>query len=229
MYKILLVEDNDTLGYILKEYLELNDYQVVRAENGNLAWEAFLANSFDLCLVDIMLPEKDGFWLAEKIKTQNPAMPLVFLTAKSLKIDKLKGFKLGADDYILKPVDEEELLARLQAVLKRSKNQFSKPQTLVFQMGKYQFDAEKQTLTSSKQIQNLTQKESKILKLLLENENQVLNRAETLKKLWGNNDYFTRRSMDVYISKLRRYLADDERISITTIHNKGFVLNIRKE
>lgn len=224
MFRILLVEDNDTLAYVLATYLEMNGYQVLRAENGNKGWELFQVSEVDVCLVDVMLPEKDGFWLAEQIKSKNLEMPLIFLTAKSLKIDKLKGFKLGADDYIVKPVDDEELLARIQAVINRSKNLLQKPQPKLFHIGKYIFDSEKQILQLAGENRNLSQKESETLKLLCENKNRVVDRNEALKKLWKSSDYFSRRSMDVYISKLRKYLSEDPSVNISNIHGKGFIL-----
>ena len=221
---ILLVEDNETLGYILQEYLEMNVMKVIRAKTGKEGLSYFQKNKIDLCILDIMMPEMDGFSLAEKIKASNPKMPLIFLTAKSLKIDKLKGFKLGADDYIIKPVDEEELVARIQAVLNRSHNVIIKKEETTFHIGKYLFHYEKQLLEIGEEQISISKKEAELLKLLCEHKNEVLSRNETLKKLWGISDYFNRRSMDVFISKLRKYLSKDSSVSIDNIHSKGFIL-----
>ena len=221
---ILLVEDNDTLGYILKEYLEMKGFSIVWAYNGRTGWKAFSKQKFDLCILDIMMPEMDGFSLAEKIKAVNEDIPLMFLTAKSLKIDKLKGFDIGADDYIVKPIDEEELVARIKAVLRRTIK--VKPPQKSYQIGQYVFDANNQRLFWKNGEQYLTEMETQLLLLLCENQGNLVARQYMLKTIWGKSDYFTRRSMDVFISRLRKYLAKDERVKIANVHGSGFVLRV---
>ena len=225
MKTILLAEDNQTLGYILSEYLEMNDFKVVWAKNGNEGFECFQKNTVDLCILDVMMPEQDGFGLAKKIKSVNPATPIIFLTAKSLKTDKLKGFRLGADDYIVKPIDEELLVARVQAVLNRTQPNQSQTVKETYQIGQYLFDYDAQVLECNGQSQKLSQREAEVLKMLCVNKNQVMRRDLALKQIWGDNDYFTRRSMDVFISKLRKYLQQDSSVKITNIHGKGFILS----
>lgn len=225
MKTILLVEDSQTLGYILSEYLEMRDFKVVWAKNGLEGFECFQSNAVDLCILDVMMPEQDGFTLAKQIKAIEPSLPLIFLTAKSLKTDKLKGFKLGADDYIVKPIDEELLVARVQAVLNRTQGSIAQKCQEVYTIGQYAFDYETQTLQKESEHRKLSQREAEVLKMLCLNKNQVLRRDVALKKIWGDNDYFTRRSMDVFISKLRKYLQNDPAIKITNIHGKGFILS----
>ncbi len=224
MHTILIVEDDDSLGYILKEYLGMHKFTIVLAKDGEEGLDIFNRMHFDLCILDVMLPRKDGFTLAYEIKQLNEKMPVIFLTSKALKIDKLKGFKLGADDYILKPVDEEELIARIEAVLRRANpsqyNEFS-----TFTIGKYIFDYNNQTLMLENKKQSITVKEAAILKLLCEHKGRILDRKNALKKLWGESDFFNRRSMDVFISHLRKYLAEDPSVEIKNVHGKGYVLN----
>ena len=225
MYRILLVEDDPTLGYVLKEYLELHQFLIELAKDGDAAIDAFKDSTFDLCILDVMLPKKDGFAVASEIRAIDKRMPVIFLTAKSMKVDKLKGFNIGADDYIVKPVDEEELIARIHAVLRRSlpvTNSTGKPQQFV--LGKYVFDYPNQQLILGDDKQWITTKEAAILKLLCEHRGRILDRKQTLKLLWGESDYFTRRSMDVFISHLRKYLVDDPSIEIRNVHGKGYVL-----
>lgn len=222
--RILLVEDDSNLGYILKEYLQMHDYDIELAKDGALGLEAFEKDKFDLCILDVMMPKLDGFSLAEKIKAQSPNIPLVFLTAKALKIDKLKGFKVGADDYLVKPVDEEELMARINAIVKRSGLLKEAPKPKTFHVGKYEFDFENQTLVFNEEKQIITTKEAEILRELCLRKGQLLDRETTLRELWGESDYFNRRSMDVFISKLRKYLSNDPSVKITNVHGKGFVL-----
>ncbi len=223
--KILLVEDDPSLGYILKEYLEMNDFDVTWAKDGEEGFELFKKGNVNLCILDIMMPKKDGFSLAEDIKNSSPLTPIIFLTAKALKVDKLKGFKIGADDYIVKPIDEEELIARIQAIVKRTgavpKAQSEDSQ---FQIGQYTFDYPSQTLLFNGEKRAITTKEAEILRLLCLNRGQILDRKETLQSVWGYSDYFSRRSMDVFISKLRKYLGDDETVKITNVHGKGYIL-----
>lgn len=224
MNKILLVEDNENLGYALKGYLELRGFELRWAKNGLQGLQFFHKYPFDLCLLDIMMPEKDGFSLAQDIRRKHPRIPLLFLTAKSLKADVLKGFDLGADDYIVKPIDEEELIARIKAVLRRVEP--AKSAALCYPIGIYTFDASKQQLLGAGKMVQLTEKEALLLELLCQNENQLLSRAEVLKNLWNQNDYFTRRSMDVFISRLRKYLAEDPAVQIQNIYGSGFIFKI---
>jgi len=225
MHTILLVEDDNTLGYILKEYLQMHKFIVVLAKDGEEGLATFNRMPVDICILDVMLPKKDGFTLAHEIKQLNETMPVIFLTSKALKIDKLKGFKLGADDYILKPVDEEELIARIEAVLRRSKPLQSNSATEVFTIGKYIFDYPGQTLQFEDNKQLITVKEAAVLKLLCEHKGKILDRKNALKQVWGESDFFTRRSMDVFISRLRKYLQKDSSVQIKNIHSKGYILN----
>lgn len=222
--KILLVEDDGNLGYILKEYLGMHEFDVTWAKDGEAGLDAFKVGHFDLCVLDIMMPKMDGFTLAEEIKAIEQNVPIVFLTAKSLKIDKLKGFKVGADDYIVKPVDEEELIARINAIIKRSTFNNQKDTSSEFIIGSYVFDFLNQTLSRDGQKQSITTKEAEILRQLCLHKGKLLDRKVTLKQLWGETDYFNRRSMDVFISKLRKYLSADPSIKITNVHGKGFIL-----
>lgn len=221
---ILLVEDNQTLGYILKEYLEMNEYKVIWAQDGKEGFRQYQENPIDLCILDVMMPEEDGFSLAQRIKNLHQTSALIFLTAKSLKIDKLKGFKLGADDYIVKPVDEEELLARVKAVLNRTKPISQTPSESLWDIGEYTFQPQKHILMYGAEEIRLSKKEADLLALLCKHKNRVLDRSQTLKELWGKDDYFNRRSMDVFISKLRKYLSRDARLGIENVHNRGFIL-----
>lgn len=220
--KILLVEDDQTLGYALKTYLEMHDFLVSLESDGLQGRDAFTAQRFDLCIVDVMMPKMDGFTLALEMKKHNPAIPLIFLTARAMKIDKLQGFHKGADDYIVKPVDEEELIARIQAVLRRStpkENQLS-----IYKIGHFTFDPISRRLFWEEESFILTEKEANLLMLLCENKNQLLDRKKALEKIWGTIDYFNRRSMDVHLAKIRKYLAQDPDIKITNVHGKGYIL-----
>ncbi|WP_436515900.1 response regulator transcription factor [Ekhidna sp. To15] len=222
MNRVLLVEDDNSLGYILKEYLQMHDFEVVWAKDGEIGLDEFRKNLFDICVLDVMMPKKDGFTLAEEIKKLQSEIPLIFLTAKSMKIDKLKGFKVGCDDYIIKPVDEEELIARIQAVLRRSSKQCSKSEH--FLIGTFDFHTKNQVLTQGDTTVHLTQKESKILEMLCSDLGELVERDHILHVLWGDNSYFKRRSMDVFISKLRKYLEADAKVKITNVHGKGYIL-----
>jgi len=225
--KILLVEDDATLGYILQEYLEMKNFSVHWSQNGIEGLKALKKERFDLCILDVMMPEMDGFTMAGKMKEAGYHIPLLFLTAKSLKVDVLKGFSLGADDYIIKPVEEEELVARIQAILKRS--DFAQTQqTAIFTIGKYQFDSANQKLSFQGADKYLTEREAQVLKLLCLHKGNLLSRQHVLNTIWGKNDYFNRRSMDVFISKLRKYLSKDERIQIMNVHGSGFILSDEK-
>lgn len=221
--KILLVEDNETLGYILKEYLEMKGFDVDLAIDGTQGLRRFQKSPFDLCILDVMMPEMDGFELAKEIKTISMDMPIIFLTAKALKVDVLKGFNIGADDYIVKPVNEEELVARIKAVLRRS-HSMKETADLTYEVGCYRFDFANQKLFLEDEVKMLTEKEAKLLKLLCEYKGRLLPRQKVLKSLWNNNDYFTRRSMDVFISRLRKYLSKDEHIQIKNVYGSGFIM-----
>ena len=221
--KLLLVEDDSTLGYILKEYLEMKNFAVTWAKNGLEGLVKFREQQVDLCIVDVMMPEMDGFTMAERIRQQGSDVPLLFLTAKSLKVDVLKGFSLGADDYIIKPVEEEELVARINAILRRVEH--PSEQQEIFEVGDYAFDSKNQKLSYDGTDKYLTEREAQLLRLLCLNKGNLLSRQYVLKNIWGKSDYFNRRSMDVFISKLRKYLSKDERIQITNVHGSGFILS----
>lgn len=224
-YKILIVEDDPSFGYILKEYLELSDMKVTLVTDGEKALEHLTKRAFDICLLDVMLPKMDGFKVAKEIQKDNPDLPFIFLTAKSLKVDKLKGFRLGCDDYIVKPIDEELLLARIQAIMYRSTRQLGQNgEQHLFQIGRFQFDSSNQQLLFGASKQFLTDKESQLLKLLCEHKNQLLPRKLALQKIWGNNDEFNRKSMDVFIFRLRKYLEKESHLRIKNVHGKGFIL-----
>ncbi len=222
MNRILLVEDDSSLGYILKEYLQMNDFEVDWVQNGEDATNTFQQSNYDLCILDVMMPKKDGFTLAIEMKAAQSDLPLIFLTAKSLKVDKLKGFKLGCDDYIVKPVDEEELIARIRAVLKRGT--IRAPEKSHYQLGEFVFDPVKQLLTTPLSNRKLTRKESEILNLLCRSKGDLVETDLILKILWSSSNYFNRRSMDVFISKLRKYLSQDPCVSIINVHGKGYIL-----
>lgn len=223
--KILLVEDDQTLGFLLKEYLQMRDFEVTWAQNGADGLRRFNQEAFNLCVLDIMMPAIDGFTLAELIRNRNTEVPIIFLTAKSLTEDVIKGFKIGADDYIKKPVSEEELVARIQAVLRRSKISEVEESEALFEIGKYHFDSKNQQLTVDGNTRQLTEREAELLKMLCQNKGTLVSRKYVLQKLWGKTDYFTRKSMDVFISRLRKYLAADDSIKIMNVHGSGFVLS----
>jgi len=220
--KILLVEDDVNLGSILSEYLALKKFDVDLCKNGDDGIQYFRKNEYDLCILDVMLPRKDGFTLAKEIRVINKFMPIIFLTAKSMLNDKAEGFNIGADDYITKPFNTEELILRINAVIRRSINQTNQKGNSVFKIGMYKFDYQKRELLLNKEKRKLTSKESELLKLLCENNNETLTRESALNLIWQNENYFTSRSMDVYITKLRNYLKDDPSIEIVNIHGVGF-------
>lgn len=227
-YKILLAEDDENLGFMIKDYLELNNFKVIWEKNGNLALQEFFKQEYDLCVFDVMMPEKDGFSLAEDVRKINPAVPIIFLTAKTMKEDRIQGFKSGADDYITKPFSTEEFILRVEAVMKRSygrgiENQEKKG---LYQLGSYEFDYQNLSLKRNNVAQHLTRKEADVLKILFVHKNEILPRETALKIVWGNDDYFTGRSMDVFITRIRKYLKDDPRIQINNIHGIGFKMII---
>jgi DNA-binding response OmpR family regulator len=223
--KILLAEDDANLGMILKDSLDSKGYLVTLCKNGDEAMIEFKNHQFNLCLLDVMMPIKDGFTVAKEIRATNQQVPIIFLTAKSMKEDVIEGFKTGADDYITKPFSFEELLLRIQAILKRTYNAITPAQEeqSVFNVGDYIFDYQLQTLKYKKQeAKNLTSKEADLLRLLCIHLNNVMERNFALKAIWGDDSYFNARSMDVYIAKLRKYLSKDPHIEIINVHGKGF-------
>lgn len=229
---ILLVEDDENLGFILKDYLEMIDYEVDLQKDGVAGYEAFMTrkNKFDLCVLDVMLPRKDGFTLAEEIRQNHKSIPIIFLTAKGMKEDKIRGLKIGADDYITKPFSTEELTLRIEAILRRYKNSLQHSDTGdIFEIGIFTFDYNNQILSSPDKERHLTKKEAEVLRLLCLNKNQLLRREVALKTIWGQDNYFMGRSMDVYITKLRKYLKGDDKISIINVHGTGFKLEVQGE
>ncbi|SHM23792.1 DNA-binding response regulator, OmpR family, contains REC and winged-helix (wHTH) domain [Chitinophaga jiangningensis] len=227
--KILLAEDDTNLGMVLKNYLELNDYDVELCRDGILALAAFRREKFDICLLDIMMPNMDGFKLAEEIRDVDPDIPLFFLSAKTMKEDIIQGYKLGADDYISKPFDSELLLLKIKAILKRNQELHSKEEEQhEFKIGSYEFNSRLRTLTRNSESHTLSPKENELLHMLCEHKNDLLPRELALKKIWGSDTYFNGRSMDVYIAKLRKYLKDDSNIEIVNIHGNGFRLVVKE-
>ena len=223
--KILLVEDDLNFGNILKEYLQINNYDLVLARNGIEGYDKFLSAEFDLCILDVMMPFKDGFSLAKEIRSKNEEVPLIFLTAKNLKEDVLKGFKIGADDYLTKPFDTEVLLAKIKAIMSRKKI-FHVPSSedIIFKIGKFHFNSKLRILSLEKNQFKLSPKENELLRLLIINVDDLLSREIALNKIWRDDSYFASRSMDVYIAKLRKYLSLDTNIEIINIHGEGFRL-----
>ena len=222
--KILLCEDDTNLGMVLKNYLELNDYEVVLERDGRLGLAAFQREKFDICLLDVMMPNMDGFTLAEEIRDVDPDMPLFFLSAKTMKEDIIAGYKLGADDYITKPFDSEVLLLKIKAILKRNEEENKISENIEFDLGSFHFHPKLRELSHNGIMQTLSPKENELLKMLAEHKNDLLPREQALKKIWGSDTYFNGRSMDVYIAKLRKYLRDDSNIEIVNIHGNGFRL-----
>lgn len=222
--RILVAEDDPNLGIILTEYLEAKGYLPTLAKNGVEGWKAFSNNDFDICVLDVMMPEKDGFTLAKDIRNINEDIPIIFLTAKSMKEDTLQGFKAGGDDYITKPFSMEELLMRIKAILRRTIGEQKEPVKTQFELGAFVFDFKNQVLKLDGEEQHLTSKENALLKMLAQHANQLMDRSQALLAIWGDDSYFNSRSMDVYIAKLRKYLKDDEGVKIINEHGKGFRL-----
>ncbi len=222
--RILLAEDDENLGLLLKEYLVAKGYETELFKDGEKALKGFKNNHFDICILDVMMPIKDGFTLAREVRMINPAMPILFLTAKSMKEDVLEGFSIGADDYMTKPFSIEELLVRIEAILRRARKDQGPLGQSNFSIGTYTFDATKQTLIRGDEMRKLTTKESELLRYLCVNKNAVLDRNFALKTIWVDDSYFNARSMDVYITKLRKYLSDDPAIEIINVRGKGFKL-----
>ena len=223
--RVLLAEDDKSLGMILKAYLDANGYTVTLCQNGQEALDAFRAADFDFCITDIMMPIMDGYALAKQVKAISPSMPLVFLTARKDQEDILEGFNLGADDYITKPFSMDELLARLKAIYRRCSHVTT--QSSVFQLGSFSFNAPRHELIKGEEINKLTSKESDLLLLLCENMGNTLERSRALEQIWKENTYLNARSMDVYITKLRKYFKEDPDVDIQNVHGKGFKLVVR--
>ena len=224
--QILLVEDDDNFGTVLRDYLQLNGYKVVLTRNGLEGFEKFKKNEFDVCILDVMMPYKDGFTLAKEIRSKDKSIPVVFLTAKSMKDDVLKGYKIGADDYLTKPFDADILLKKLEVLIQRTQKsvQKSKPKSRIV-IGDFIFNPRLRTLTYKKNTPtNLSPKENQLLLMLVETQNDLLSRNKALNEIWNDDNYFTSRSMDVYIAKLRKYLRDDASLEIANIHGEGFRL-----
>ena len=222
--RILLAEDDINLGLLLKKYLTARNYETTLFFNGGLALEAFSAESFSLCILDIMMPEMDGLTLAKEIRIINPKVPIIFLTAKNLKEDIIEGFKSGADDYITKPFSMEELLYRIEAILRRISNPSINKKEEFFVIGGYSFDPLKQILSYKDHPMKLTTKESELLGLLCRHGNEILERNFALKTIWIDDNYFNARSMDVYITRLRKYLRKDPSVKILNVHGRGYKL-----
>lgn len=227
--KVLLCEDDTNLGMVLKNYLELNDYEVVLERDGRLGLAAFQREKFDICLLDVMMPNMDGFTVAEEIRDINPDVPLFFLSAKTMKDDIIQGYKLGADDYITKPFDSEVLLHKIKAILKRNEELHREEANMEFDLSGFHFNPRLRELTTDGKTQTLSPKENELLKMLAEYKNDLLPREAALKRIWGSDTYFNGRSMDVYIAKLRKYLKDDDKIEIVNIHGNGFRLVVKED
>jgi DNA-binding response OmpR family regulator len=222
--KILLVEDDSNFGNVLKNYLELNDFDVTLERDGRLGLAAFQREKFDICLLDVMMPHVDGFTLAEEIRDIDPDVPLFFLSAKTMKEDIINGYRLGADDYITKPFDSEVLLLKIKAILKRNEETKHETENKEFDLGIYHFNPKLRELIVHGKTQTLSPKENELLRMLCEYKNDLLPRETALKRIWGSDTYFNGRSMDVYIAKLRKYLKDDTKVEIVNIHGNGFRL-----
>ena len=221
--KVLLCEDDENLGMLLREYLQAKGYDTELYGDGEAGYKAFMKEKFDICVFDVMMPRKDGFTLAKEIRQTNQDVPIIFLTAKTLKEDILEGFKIGADDYLTKPFSMEELTFRMEAILRRVKGKKTRDRTL-YRSGSFTFDTQKQILSREGVSVKLTTKESELLGLLCAHANEILQRDYALKTIWIDDNYFNARSMDVYITKLRKHLKDDENVEIINIHGKGYKL-----
>ncbi|HEY0652515.1 MAG TPA: response regulator transcription factor [Chryseosolibacter sp.] len=225
--KILLVEDDPSLGFVIQDNLQLKGFDVTLCKDGEEGESTFHNHPFDICILDVMLPKKDGFTIAKSIRAKDKLVPILFLTAKSMMEDKLAGFQTGADDYITKPFSLDELICRIDVFLRRSANTSEGNGKQVYTVGGFAFDPMNLTLKNSTTEKTLTQKEAEVLKLLYQNRDRVLKREEILKEVWGDDDYFMGRSMDVFISKLRKYLKEDPSIQIVNYHGVGFRLEVR--
>ena len=223
--QIFLVEDDLSFGAVLKSYLEINDFEVNWVDDGQLALPKFNKGNFNICILDVMLPHTDGFTIGAEIRKINPDIPIIFLTAKNLRDDVLQGYRIGADDYITKPFDTEVLIFKLKAILKRGAVNHVK-ESGFYLIGTYQFDYKLRTLEGGNTKQKLSPKEAELLKMLCDNQNELLPRETALRKIWGDDGYFTTRSMDVYLTKLRKLFAEDPSVEIRNIHGSGFMLEV---
>lgn len=223
--RILLCEDDESLGMLLRDYLDAKNYDADLCLDGEAGYRAFCKNQYDMCVLDVMMPRKDGFQLAQEIRMQNTEIPIIFLTAKNLKEDVFEGFRIGADDYITKPFSMDELVFRMEAILRRVRGQRTKEQT-AYRLGSFVFDTQRQLLIRGEQKTKLTTKECELLSLLCKHVNDVLQRELALKTIWIDDNYFNARSMDVYITKLRKHLKDDPEVEINNVHGKGYRLII---
>ncbi len=226
--KILLVEDDPCFGSVLKSYLELTDYEVTLCVNGNEGLEAFRKEKYDICLLDVMMPEMDGFTLGKKIREVDASVPFVYITAKNLKEDMKQGYEIGADDYVVKPFDSEVLILKIKAILSRRKYDEAEPKLKFINIGEYVFNTELRTISKNDEQIKLTPKEARLLELLYHHRDGLLPRDKALNEIWGTNDYFTARSMDVYVTKLRKYFKEDDKIKIENVHGSGFRLVIEE-
>ena len=226
--KIMLCEDDENLGMLLREYLQAKGFSAELFPDGEAGYRAFMRQKYDICILDVMMPKKAGFTLAQEIRQANADVPIIFLTAKQLKEDILEGFKIGADDYITKPFSMEELVFRVEAILRRVRGKKNK-ESSVYRVGNFTFDTQKQLLTIGEKQTKLTTKENELLALLCSHANEILQRDFALKTIWIDDNYFNARSMDVYITKLRKHLKDDPQIEIINIHGKGYKLIIPDE
>ncbi|MBZ4033240.1 response regulator transcription factor [Flavobacterium sp. 17A] len=224
-FKILYAEDDETLAFLTKDNLEQNNYEVIHCSDGKSALKIFEEEEFDICIFDIMMPKMDGFELAEAVRKIDIEVPIIFLSAKTLKEDRIKGLRLGADDYLVKPFSIEELLLKIEIFLKRSQKNIP-PAKTIYEVGKYQFDTKNFILFNDEEKVGLTQREAELLKLFLDHKNSVLKREQILTSLWGTDDYFMGRSLDVFISRLRKILANEQGISIENLHGIGFRFSI---
>lgn len=223
---VLLVEDDPNLGNLLQEYLQNKGYNTTLACDGEEGFKAFAKGSWDFLILDVMMPKKDGFSLAADVRKHDAEVPIIFLTAKSMKEDTLKGFNSGADDYMTKPFSMEELLMRMAAILRRTRDKDAKEDPTTFEIGNYKYDYKDQGLTIHGERQRLTSKENELLRLLCLHMNDVLDRSFALKAIWDDDSYFNSRSMDVYITKLRKHLKQDPKVEIVNVHGKGFKLKV---
>lgn len=224
--KILLAEDDLNLGVLLVDYLDSEGFEVKLCKDGEIALRAFQSTAFDLCLLDVMLPKLDGFSLAKEIRSQDKIIPVIFITARSSKEDKLKGYDLDADDYVTKPFDEEELLWKIKAVIRRIPENKAEVKAELVNLGDYVFDPNNQSLAFHNKTKRMTEKESDILRYLSSHQNKVIKREDMLKEIWGENDYFFGRSLDVFITKMRKYLKEDPNLSIENVFGVGFIFNV---
>jgi DNA-binding response OmpR family regulator len=228
--QVLLAEDDKNLGSVLRSYLEAKGFPTILCANGQEAFEQFKKENFDFCIVDVMMPIKDGFTLAKEIREKDKKIPILFLTAKSMQEDKLKGFELGADDYLTKPFSMEELLMRMKAIIRRTtESKMMEANRSFYEIGSFTFDYNRQVLKKGETEQKLTSKESELLKMLCDNVNEVLDRSVALNKIWFDDSYFNARSMDVYVTKLRKYLKEDSSIELINVHGVGFKMVINDQ